>query len=86
MEEIQDYGKQTNVRCRACKRRIFVEGPTRVEVRDGRYLTLECQVGTCKQVFTYEENELEIHGKELVKNPDSSANLVRRVSNEAGFG
>jgi hypothetical protein len=66
MEEIQDYGKQTHVRCKACGRPIFVEGQTRVTVRDGqRFLTLECPVETCKRVFTYEENELEIHGKDL---------------------
>jgi hypothetical protein len=64
-EEIQDFGKQTHVRCKACHRPIFVEGPTRLVVRDGkRLLTLECPVPTCKRTFTYEENELEIHGKE----------------------
>jgi hypothetical protein len=62
-EETQDYGKQTRVRCRACGRPIFIEGPTKVTVRDGkRYLTLECPVQTCKRVFTYDEDELEIHG------------------------
>lgn len=63
-EEIVDYGHGTNVLCKAkaCERKIFVVGPTKVSVRDGRrYLMLKCPSPACGQICEYEENELELH-------------------------
>jgi hypothetical protein len=60
--EVLNYGPGSNVLCKACGlRKIFFDGPTKTTVRDGRrYLELRCPSGTCAQVRTYEESELEI--------------------------
>lgn len=62
-KKIMNYGKETNVLCKACmQRKIFVISPTTVSVLgSGRYLWLKCPSPTCGRVRRYEENELEIH-------------------------
>jgi RNase P subunit RPR2 len=75
-----NYGKHTNVICKAChQRKIFVGGPTTVTVDNGeRYLNLKCPSATCGQVRRYSEEELELHGSFSTHPPNASETVAPR--------
>jgi nicotinic acid phosphoribosyltransferase len=60
------YGIGTNVSCGECGRRLFLEGPVKVAIRDGeRWVELQCKSPSCaayQQPQWYAELALEIHG------------------------
>lgn len=63
IKEIVNYGRGTNVLCKACRQRqIFVSGPTNTTLipGNGRHLMLKCPSPSCGRLERYDETELEI--------------------------